>query len=50
VVFSTSNPSQGWDGTFKGTAQAAGAYVWIAAGTTFRGTEILRKGTVVLVK
>jgi PKD repeat protein len=50
VVFSTSNPQQGWDGNFKGKPQPAAAYVWIAAGTTFRGTEIVRKGTVVLVR
>lgn len=50
VVFSTSNPAQGWDGTFKGVAQAAGTYVWVAAGTTFRGTELVKKGTVVLLR
>ena len=50
VVFSTSNPQQGWDGTFKGRPQDTGTYVWITAGTTFRGTEIIRKGTVVLVR
>lgn len=50
VVFSTSDPQQGWDGSFKGVPQAAAAYVWVAAGTTFRGTEIVRKGTVVLIR
>jgi PKD repeat protein len=50
VVFSTSNPAQGWDGTFKGKPLDPAAYVWVAAGTTFRGTEIVRKGTVVLVR
>ena len=50
VVFSTSDPLQGWDGNYKGKPQAAAAYVWVAAGTTFRGNEILRKGTVVLVR
>lgn len=50
LVFSTSDPAQGWDGTFKGKPLAMAAYVWVAAGTTFRGTEIVRKGTVVLVR
>jgi PKD repeat protein len=50
LVFSTSDPAQGWDGTFKGAPQPPAAYVWITAGTTFRGTEIVRKGTVVLVR
>ena len=50
VVFTTTNPTQGWDGDYKGQPQPAGAYVWVTAGTTFRGNEILRKGTVVLVR
>lgn len=50
VVFSTSDPSQGWNGTFKGELQPAAAYVWVTAGTTFRGTEIVRRGSVVLVR
>ncbi len=50
VVYSTSNPAQGWDGTFKGKPLDPAAFVWVAAGTTFRGTEIVRKGTVVLVR
>lgn len=50
VVFSTSDPQQGWDGRFKGVPQPAAAYVWMAAGTSFRGTEIVRRGTVVLIR
>lgn len=50
LVFSTNIPSQGWDGTYKGKPQPAGAYVWVAAGVTFRGNEILKKGTVVLLR
>jgi gliding motility-associated-like protein len=50
AVFSTSDPLQGWDGMYKGQPQPAGAYVWIAAGTTFLGNEILRKGTVLLLR
>ena len=50
LVFSTSDPSMGWDGKYKGTPQPAAAYVWVAAGTTFRGTEIVKKGTVVLLR
>lgn len=50
VVFSSSDPQRGWDGTFKGKPLDAGAFVWVAAGTTFRGTEIVRKGTVLLLR
>ena len=45
MVFSTDNPANGWDGNFKGQPQPPGAYVWVTAGTTFRGNEILKKGT-----
>lgn len=50
VVFSTSDPLKGWDGTYKGKPQDAAAYIWVTAGTTFRGTEIVKKGTVILVR
>jgi PKD repeat protein len=50
VVFTTNDPNSGWDGNFKGKPQNAGVYVWIAAGKTFRGTAMLRRGTAVLVR
>ncbi len=50
IVFSTNNSNQGWDGTFQGKLQNSGAYVWIAIGTTFRGVEMVKKGTVLLLK
>jgi PKD repeat protein len=50
VVYSSSDPLAGWDGNVKGKPQQAGVYVWIAAGTSFRGTEIMRKGTVMLLR
>src|SRR5678815_4786629 len=50
TVFSTSNPSRGWDGTYNGKPQNVGAYIWIAAAVGFRGNMIFRKGTVILVR
>ncbi len=50
VVFSTRDYRIGWDGYFKGKPQNTGAYIWIAAAVTFRGTDLLRKGTVLLLK
>lgn len=50
VVFTSSDPYHGWDGNYKGRPQNAGVYVWIAAGKTFRGTAIVRRGTVVLLR
>jgi len=50
AVFSTADPFKGWDGNYKGRPQVAGVYVWIASGITFRGTTMLRRGTVVLIR
>ncbi len=50
LVFATQNPQQGWDGSYKGKPAAAGTYVWIAAGITFHGMSISRRGTVILLR
>jgi gliding motility-associated-like protein len=49
-VFFTTNPSTGWSGTINGAPLQTGGYVWTAAGITFKGDLIERKGTVVLVR
>lgn len=49
-VFFTTNPAIGWTGTINGTPMLIGSYVWTAAGITFKGDLIERKGTVVLVR
>jgi len=50
MVFSTSNPSQGWDGGFNGNRQPPGTYVFQAQGIDYMGKVIARKGTVVLIR
>jgi gliding motility-associated-like protein len=51
LVFSTTDQSIGWDGTFKSAAQTSGTtFVWIAAGEDYRGNLVQRKGTVILIK
>ena len=49
-LFSTTQKGSGWDGTFKGSPQDPGTYVWIARGSTFTGEIIIRKGYVVLIR
>jgi len=49
-VFYTTDPAIGWDGTTAGQYVNGATYVWIAAGTDYRGVLIERKGTVVLVR
>jgi len=51
LMFSTTQTNgHGWDGSFKGAAQATGTYVWEAEGVTYLGKKIKRKGTVILIR
>ncbi len=50
-LFETSNPSDGWDGRYGGTAQPPGVYVWeLVFYNPLTKKEEVRKGTVVLVR
>jgi gliding motility-associated-like protein len=42
--------SLGWDGTYNGTKQNPGTYVYYWEGTNFTGRKVIGKGTVVLVR
>ncbi|MBL0135629.1 MAG: gliding motility-associated C-terminal domain-containing protein [Chitinophagaceae bacterium] len=48
-IFSTKDPSVGWDGTFKGAACPSSTYAYIISGTSSQG-EFMFKGVVVLVR
>jgi gliding motility-associated-like protein len=50
IVFTTTDPTQGWDGTFKGVAQPVETYLWIAEGVTADGRKIVAKGMTSLVR
>jgi gliding motility-associated-like protein len=51
LVFSTSNVSVGWDGTFNGHPQPAGVYVWeLVYDNPLTKRTASAKGTVVLVR
>ncbi len=49
-VFYTTNANVGWDGKVLGKDQNTGSYVWIAEGIDYKGSAIVSKGTVVLIK
>jgi gliding motility-associated-like protein len=49
-LFSTANPSIGWDGTFNSAAQQADTYVWILSAKGATGKTIEKKGTIVLIR
>jgi gliding motility-associated-like protein len=49
IVFRTSDPSQCWDGTYKGERQSTAVFVYQVWADTFCG-PVYRKGTVTLVR
>jgi gliding motility-associated-like protein len=48
-IFSTRNPSDCWDGTFKGKPQETGAYPYAIKAHTYCG-EVTRTGVVMLIR
>ena len=50
IVFTTTDPNQGWDGTFKGVPQPVETYLWIAEGIDINGRKIVAKGMTSLVR
>ncbi len=50
LVFSTKNPSIGWNGTYKGKEQDGNVFVWSAEGIDYNGNTIRKKGTVTLIR
>jgi gliding motility-associated-like protein len=50
IVFSSSNANIGWNGVYKGVPQSTGVYVWVASATNYKGVQVVRKGTVMLIR
>jgi gliding motility-associated-like protein len=50
LVYQTSNENEGWDGTYKGTAQPMETYAWIAEAKDTDGNIIKRSGTTILLR
>ncbi len=50
IVFTTTDPNQGWDGTMKGVAQPVETYLWVAEGIDVNGKKIVAKGMTSLVR
>jgi len=49
LIFQTSDPSECWDGTWKGQQQSGGGYIYIIRANTLCG-EITRKGLLTLIR
>ena len=50
LVFSTADPKQGWNGSFKGSPQPVGVYIWTATGLLPNGRTIKKTGTASLLR
>ena len=50
MLYSTSQPGQGWDGNFAGSKQNPGTYVFMAEAIDYLGNRIFKKGTFVLIR
>ncbi len=54
-LFETSDPEEGWNGTYKGEHVPAGSYIWMSTFKSFESgakesIEVIKRGTVTLVK
>jgi gliding motility-associated-like protein len=50
IIFTTTDPNQGWDGTFKGVPQPVETYLWVAEGIDINGKKVVAKGMTSLVR
>lgn len=50
MVYNSTDPRQGWDGTWNGKPQASDTYVWMIAGKDYLGNSVSRKGMVTLIR
>jgi len=49
-VFHSTNPTQCWDGTYKGVAQKTDVYVYIIKAKSLCESSVFRKGTLALIR
>lgn len=50
MVFTTTDPSQGWDGTYRGSVLPAGTYVWEVSAWNPCSATTFQKGVVLLIR
>lgn len=49
-IFYTTDPSKGWDGTYKGKPQPSGVYMYALRAYLYSGKEVTKKGSVTLIR
>jgi gliding motility-associated-like protein len=50
LMFETSDPTAGWDGTTGGKEQPVGVYVWVCVYKLYEQPERMQRGTVMLLR
>jgi gliding motility-associated-like protein len=50
LVYRTTKPEEGWDGTFKGSKLPTQALVFIVQAVDYTGKPMFKKGTVTLIR
>jgi len=50
MVFQTKNDKFGWDGTYRGQKQEVDVYMYFLRGTCISGYEVVKKGSVTLLR
>jgi len=50
LVFESTDPSEGWDGTYNGKLAPEGVYVWQAEGFCYSGLKLKKQGNVTLLR
>jgi gliding motility-associated-like protein len=50
LMFESTSPSGGWDGTTGGKEQPAGVYVWVCVYKLYEQPEHMQRGTVMLIR
>ncbi|RYY26743.1 MAG: T9SS type B sorting domain-containing protein [Chitinophagaceae bacterium] len=50
LIFSSPDTYSGWDGTVNGKDLPSATYVWKVAGIDFNGKQIVKKGTITLIR
>ncbi len=50
LVFESSRPDRGWDGSFNGQKQNNGLFVWVVNAVDYLGTTIQARGTTMLIR
>ena len=50
LIFETNDQLEGWDGTFNGTEQPIGVYIWVVEVEMFTGKKFKKSGDVTLLR